>query len=229
MDFIQLIPFNPSNGGTTPNLCLANVSAGYGIGNKYGSAWEAWENTQQHPDRNIPAGLAVPIYYSYTTTIDDVTANYGHINVQLPNGTVWSDGNIYASIDDYMSEKLPKFVGWGESVNDYKIIQGDIAMGVQIVGNPTICSWGPERRDIFAKGSDGGLWHTWYDTGKQNPKPGWAGVWEKLPGGILADPDATSPGENIIDVVGTGAEGHLYHWWLKPEGGWGLEDKGVIE
>lgn len=119
----QLIPFDTSKGGNIPNLCLANVCKGYNIANKYGSAWEAWEHTQQHPDRNIPSGLAVPIYYSYTTTIDGVTQNYGHINVQLPNGTVWSDGNIYQSIDDYTSKKLPTFVGWGESVNDAKIIQ----------------------------------------------------------------------------------------------------------
>jgi hypothetical protein len=124
MDFSQIIPFNPSNGGNTPNMCLANVIAGYGIAPKYGSAWEAWQHTQQHPDRNVPSGLAVPIFYAYTTTINGVTANYGHINVQLPNGTVWSDGNIYASIDAYMSSHSPTFVGWGESVNDYKIIQG---------------------------------------------------------------------------------------------------------
>lgn len=122
MNYIQIIPFNTSLGGNVSNMCLANVAKGYGIGNKYSSAWQAWEHTQQHTDP-VPTGLAVPIYYSYTATIDGVTENYGHINVQLPNGTVWSDGNIYASIDDYTSKKLPKFVGWGESINDYKIIQ----------------------------------------------------------------------------------------------------------
>lgn len=122
--FIQTVPFTPANGGTIAGLCLANVCKGYGIGNKYNSAWEAWGHTQQHADRDIPSGVAVPIFYSYTTIIDGVTANYGHINVQLPDGTVWSDGNIYASIDDYMSKKSPRFVGWGESVNDFKVIEG---------------------------------------------------------------------------------------------------------
>lgn len=125
MNFVQLIPFDTAKGGTTPNLCLDNVRKGYGIDNKYNSAWEAWEHTQQHADRNIPAGLDVPLFYTYTATIDGVTQNYGHINVSLKNGTVWSDGNIYASVDDYMSKKLPRFVGWGESVNDFKIIQGE--------------------------------------------------------------------------------------------------------
>lgn len=123
--FSQVIPFNTTKGGTTPDLCLSNVSMGYGIGNKYDSAWEAWQHTQQHTDRNVPSGLDVPVYYSYTTTIDGITKNYGHINVQLKNGTVWSDGNIYTSIDDYTSKKAPKFVGWGESVNDVKVIEGD--------------------------------------------------------------------------------------------------------
>lgn len=119
----QLIPFDPSKGGTTPDLCLANVCAGYGIANKYGSAWEAWGHTQQHPERDVPTGVAVPIFYSYTTTLDGVTKNYGHINVQLPDGRVWSDGNIYLSIDAYVENHAPVFVGWGESVNDIKVIE----------------------------------------------------------------------------------------------------------
>lgn len=121
----QLIPFDPNKGGSTPNLCLNNVRLGYGIANKYGSAWQAWQHTQQHADRNIPAGLAVPLFYSYTATIDGVTENYGHINVQLPDGRVWSDGNYYASIEAYTANHSPKFVGWGESVNDFKIIGED--------------------------------------------------------------------------------------------------------
>lgn len=118
----QAIPFDTSKGGHIPNLCLDNVRRGYGISNKYGSAWEAWQHTEQHPGRTIPDGLDVPLYYSYTATIDGVTQNYGHINVRLSNGTVWSDGNIYASINAYTANHAPKFVGWGESVNDFKVI-----------------------------------------------------------------------------------------------------------
>lgn len=123
MNYTQVRPFDTSKGGNIPNLCLANVVRGYSIANKYGSAWMAWGHTEQHTDQP-PPNLDIPIYYSYTTTIDGVTANYGHINVRLKNGTVWSDGNIYASIQDYTSKKVPKFVGWGESVNDFKIIEG---------------------------------------------------------------------------------------------------------
>lgn len=124
---IQLIPFDTSKGGNIPNFCLDNVRRGYSIANKYGSAWEAWLHTQQHADRNFPAGLDIPLYYSYTTTLDGVTKNYGHINVRLANGTVWSDGKIYANLDSYLINHFPKFVGWGESVNDFKIIGEDMS------------------------------------------------------------------------------------------------------
>lgn len=120
----QVIPFNQSTAGKVPDECLENVRKGFSIPAKYASAWEAWEHTQQHTDNNLPTGLDIPLYYSYTATIDGVTQNYGHINVRLANGTVWSDGNIYANVGAYLADHSPKFVGWGESVNDTMVIQG---------------------------------------------------------------------------------------------------------
>lgn len=123
MDFKQVIPFNPSKGGKVPYLCLDNVRRGYGINNKYPTAWVAWEHTQQHKNRNFPIGCDIPLYYSYTTTLDGLKDNYGHINVRLRDGTVWSDGKIYPNLDAYLANHSPKFVGWGESINDYKILE----------------------------------------------------------------------------------------------------------
>lgn len=132
MAYTQLISFDTDKGGKVPDLCLHNVSEGFGVPDKYGSAWIAWQHTQQHPDRNIPDGLDIPIYYSYTVDLGQGPQNYGHINVRLRDGRVWSDGNYYASIDAYMANHAPKFVGWGESVNDSKIIQEgeDMATGL---------------------------------------------------------------------------------------------------
>jgi hypothetical protein len=96
-----------------------NVRLGYSISSKYATAWVAWSHTQQHKDRNVPPGVCVPLYYKYYVN----GQNYGHINVRLPNGTVWSDGAIYGSIADYEAKKAPDFVGWGESVNDVRVIE----------------------------------------------------------------------------------------------------------
>lgn len=122
MSYQQVRPFDQAKGGTTPNFCLANVTAGYSIANKYSSAWEAWEHTQQHGG-DAPAGLDVPVYFSYSATIDGVYANWGHIGVRLANGTFWSDGKVYSSISAYTATHSPKYVGWGESVNDAQVIK----------------------------------------------------------------------------------------------------------
>lgn len=115
----QTKAFIQANGGKVKGACLANVRKGYGIDSKYADATTAWNHTQQHRDRNVPGGIAVPLFYYYVVG----GKNLGHINVRLPNGTVWSDGDIYASIQDYENKKAPGFLGWGESVNDVRVIE----------------------------------------------------------------------------------------------------------
>jgi uncharacterized small protein (DUF1192 family) len=119
----QLIPFDTSKGGTVPNYCLRNVRLGYGIAPLYNTAWEAWQNTQQHTG-TPPLGVDVPLYFSYFATIDNSYKNWGHIGVQLKDGRFWSDGKIYSSYIAYTSTHKPKYVGWGESVNNVKVIEG---------------------------------------------------------------------------------------------------------
>lgn len=114
----QIIPFNQAKAGKKPLFCLQNVRLGFGIAAKYPNAITAWNNTEQHKDRNVPDGLDVPLYYSWKVD--------GHINVRLANGTVWSDGNIYRSIADYEAKSAPVYLGWGESVNNVKVIGENI-------------------------------------------------------------------------------------------------------
>lgn len=121
---LQVIPFDIAKGGTTANFCLANVCKGYAIPNRFASAWEAWLNTEQHSD-TPPMGLDVPVFFSYTATIDGINKNWGHIGVRLKDGRFWSDGTIYSSIAAYQANHSPRYVGWGESVNERQIIKGD--------------------------------------------------------------------------------------------------------
>ena len=122
MAWQQVKPFDQSKAGKIKNFCLANVTKGYGVPNKYSSAWEAWQNTEQHED-GAPLGVDVPVYFSYTATIDGINKNWGHIGVQLKNGKFWSDGTVYPSIGIYTAGHSPKYVGWGESVNGVKVIK----------------------------------------------------------------------------------------------------------
>jgi hypothetical protein len=116
MAYKQSVYFNQNTAGKVAGYCLQNVRRGYGIASKYPYAITAWEHTQQHKDHNIPGGVDVPVYYTY--------GSYGHINVKLKDGRCWSDGKLYASVNDYLS-KHPSvhYLGWGESVNDVRVIE----------------------------------------------------------------------------------------------------------
>lgn len=130
MAWKQKVGFNVNNGGTTKYLCLVNVRKGYGIGAKHAYAYLDWvNNLGKHADRSFPAGLAVPVYYNWTGTLKDngkmVTRNWGHIAVRLPDGRVWTDGKYYANVDEVSSKYLSgsSYLGWGESVNDVRVIE----------------------------------------------------------------------------------------------------------
>jgi len=132
MTFAQVKPFDQAKGGTAPNWCLANVVKGYSISNRYGDAWKAWQETEQHTDQP-PTGLDVPVFFSYFATIDGQYKNWGHIGVRLSSGKFWSDGKVYNTIKDYTDRYAPKYVGWGESVNEYIILKKEASMS-----NPAI-------------------------------------------------------------------------------------------
>lgn len=171
----QLIPFDTAKGGNVPKECLKNTRKGYSIPPKYNTAWEAWLNTEKHTDRYIPSGVDVPIYFSYWATINEVYKNWGHIGVNLKDGRFWSDGKIYANLEAYEDTHAPIYAGWGESVNDIKVIEGnkmypnsgDLTNYYNATGYP---GHKPNANDIayWTTGTDNPNWskgadHVWKD------------------------------------------------------------------
>lgn len=78
------------------------------------------------------------------------------------------------------------------------------SLGGVLTSAPAVCSWGPSRLDVFARGADGGLMHNWFD-GSWND-------WERLGSEVIAgDPCAVSWGPGRIDVLVRGTDGGLYH------------------
>ena len=87
-------------------------------------------------------------------------------------------------------------------------------LGGSLLDAPSCVSWGPNRIDCFARGTDAAMWHRWWD-GAQ-----WAG-WESLGGIIFEQPSCTAWGPNRIDCFARGGGGAMYHrWWDGAQWGW---------
>ena len=75
------------------------------------------------------------------------------------------------------------------------------------MSKPTAVSWGSNRIDCFAAGTDNAMYHRWWDGAH------WGG-WEGLGGIILSDVSAVCWGANRIDTFVEGTNGAMYHkWW----------------
>jgi hypothetical protein len=80
-------------------------------------------------------------------------------------------------------------------------------------GQPHVISSGPGDLDVFWRGTDNGLWHTWYSGGP------WNGPQELAPPGSLAsDPSPVSSEAGVLDVFWKGTDGNLWHVWY--QNGW---------
>jgi fibronectin type III domain protein len=81
-----------------------------------------------------------------------------------------------------------------------------------VLASPPIAStWGPNRLDAFAQGTDRQLWHNWFDGS-------WH--WEPLPGlRPTSDATAVSLGVNQIDVFVRGSDSALWRNAFRPGAG----------
>lgn len=115
MGYVQVKGFNQSIAGNVKGYCLRNVRLGYGIGPKYDTAWQSWQNAPQNGG-DIPTGVDVPVYFWY--------GRYGHIGVRLANGQFWSDGKVYSNLNSYrITHPLVVYKGWSTEVNDVTVIK----------------------------------------------------------------------------------------------------------
>lgn len=85
------------------------------------------------------------------------------------------------------------------------------SLGGVLTSAPDVASWGPNRLDVFARGTDNALYHRWWDGSA------WRG-WESLGGVLTSDPSAVSWGNGRVDVFARGTDNALYHRFY--QGSW---------
>jgi hypothetical protein len=85
-------------------------------------------------------------------------------------------------------------------------------LGGIITSKPSAVSWGPNRIDVVARGTDSVVWHRWWDG------TAWKG-WESLGGGVIQGaPAICSWANGRLDVFAVGTDHKMYHRWY--QGGW---------
>ncbi len=71
---------------------------------------------------------------------------------------------------------------------------------------PVVVSWGSERLDVFVRGTDNAMWHTWRDPNT----PNW-GSWESLGGVLTSSPDCVSWSADRLDCFVRGTDDTVFH------------------
>ena|GEM_PF-688103 len=80
-------------------------------------------------------------------------------------------------------------------------------LGGYCIDGVAVASWDRNRLDNFVVGSDGAMYHKWWDGSS------WSG-WENLGGYCISAPAAVSWGPNRIDTFVIGTDHAMYHkWW----------------
>lgn len=114
MSWKQIREFDLSKMGTKKGWCLQNVRLAFNIDPKYNNAKEAMEANANagtlHNMDTLPSNVAVPVFVD-SPSIDE------HVEV--------SDCNVFYSDGERLTAnqiKNQKYFGWGETLNDVRIV-----------------------------------------------------------------------------------------------------------
>jgi hypothetical protein len=121
-----------------------------------------------------------------------------------PSVVSWGDQRIdvvaHSAGDDILHIRFdPKLGGWRGPDGKFAWERlGTPGAGVVFKGAPVAVSWGPDRLDVFAQGSDNDLyWKAW--------RPGWS-TWSTLEGHVGGDIAAVAPGGEALLVLADGRD-----------------------
>jgi Arylsulfotransferase (ASST)/Repeat of unknown function (DUF346) len=97
------------------------------------------------------------------------------------------------------------------------------SLGGELTSKPAVAAWSSNRLDTFIRGTDGQLWHKWWNGTT------WSG-WEPLGGQIYpgTGPAVATWAAGRLDVFVEGTDRRLYHKWFDSAGWHGWEALGGV-
>ena len=119
-----------------PDYCLSYVQSAYNVpatDPHQADAWQAWEATQfKHTDLP-PTDISVPVWFSWTGTINGVAQNWGHVAVSTPQGIYTnplsgSGHEVFPSVQALATAYGVQYVGWSEDIETLRVVQGGSEM-----------------------------------------------------------------------------------------------------
>ncbi len=183
---------------------------------------------ERSPGKILPRATAIlPTYRLVVTRTEQTIRTLGLINVLAILITLVV---LMGSVGWFFSFALPRLqVRALSKVSIHRVVPVLKATpasptpppGITFTLAPAAVSWGPNRIDVFGRGSDGAIYHNY-----------WNGSWhtfESLGGNFLYGPAVSTWGPGRLDVFAIGADGALYHnYWDGSWHGWGDRPGGVF-
>jgi len=126
--FNQLIQPNLSVVGQS-DLCLAYVTTIFNVPEKYNTATDAWNAAQYKHVGDPPTNVSVPVWFSWTGTINGITANYGHVACSVNGTKFYSVSAIGDQIFNSIQELMNfigggiEYLGWSEDINNDRVVE----------------------------------------------------------------------------------------------------------
>jgi len=119
-----------------PGQCLWLVEEAYNTPEPYTSmfqtARESWDASAFKHETNEMPGVPVPVYFSWTGTIDGVTKDWGDCRIFVPGRGVfgsplnWDDplGNAWVADLNEVERLIPgaKYLGWTEDISGFRVV-----------------------------------------------------------------------------------------------------------
>ncbi len=143
----------------------------------------------------------------------------GGVVLSSPSAVAWSNhrevfaiGTDSALYHDWSDDNV-NFSGWNYIGHP---------SSTTLCSAPSAVSWAPGRIDVFVRGCDQNLWHTWTNVGGPYD---WEG-WENLGGPISTSPSAISRGSGLLDVLVNDNANHVKDKMY--DAGWAWSDTGII-
>ena len=116
-----------------PGWCLRFVRNAFGVSSKWDYAWQSWEASPTKHTDGLPSDVCVPVWFTWTGTIDGVKRNWGDVAVWVPGsgvfGTPLKGGGNGSRWWPSVEERAraigggAQYVGWTEDVNGVRVVE----------------------------------------------------------------------------------------------------------